>query len=103
MNSKTRIVSATLGIAAAVAIVLGAAPAQARFFAGFGFGYPFYRPFPVFYRPYLPPPPLPVYVVPQPAYYAPPPVAYSETETYYTRRPVHRHRRTVSHRVRTCK
>jgi len=35
------------------------APAQARFFAGFGFGYPFYRPYPVFYPPYLLPPPPP--------------------------------------------
>jgi hypothetical protein len=65
------------------------APAQARFFAGFGFGYPFYRPYPVFYPPYLLPPP-------------PPPVAYDDS--YYSyRRPVHRHRRTVSHRTCTCK
>jgi hypothetical protein len=32
------------------------APAQSRFFAGFGFSYPFYRPYPVFYCPYLLPP-----------------------------------------------
>src|ERR1700726_482975 len=59
-------------------IELSAVPAQARFFVGFGLGYPeFYRPSPVFYRPYLPPPPPPpVYVAPQPAYYAPPPVIY---------------------------
>src|SRR5438874_13379483 len=102
MNWKIRSVSAVLGVVAALTIALTATPAQARFFVGFGFGYPFYRPFPVFYRPYLPPPPPPVYVVPRPVYYAPPPVAYRETETYYTRRPIHRHRRTVSHRVCTC-
>jgi hypothetical protein len=38
-------------VASAEAIVT--APAQARFFAGFGFGCHFYRPYPVFYRPYL--------------------------------------------------
>ena len=50
-------------VVAALAITLSAAPAQARFFVGFGFGYPgfyrpYYRPYPVFYRPYLPPPPV---------------------------------------------
>ena len=68
----------------------------------FGFGYPFYRLYPVFYRPYLPPPPPPIYIAPRPAYYVPPPAVYRET--YYSyRRPVHRHRRTVSHRTCTCK
>jgi len=106
MTGRTKLISVALAAIAALTIMLGAAPAQARVVVGFGF-YPFYRPFfPVFYRPYLPPPP-PVYVVPRPAYYAPPPVAYheieTETEAYAYRRPVHRHRRTVSHRTCTCK
>ena len=100
----------------AVLIGLSAVPAQARFFVGFGFGDPgFDRPYPVFYRPYLPPPPPPpVYVEPRPAYYAPPPVVYREryvayrpvvirqyTERHY--RSVHYHR--VSHltHLRSCR
>jgi hypothetical protein len=104
MTGRTKLISVALAAIAALTIILGAAPAQARVFVGFAF-YPYYRPFfPVFFRPHLPPRP-PVYVVPRPAYYAPPPVAYNEieTETYTYRRPVHRHRRTVSHRTCTCK
>lgn len=103
MNWRVKLVSTGLAVVAALAVTLSAAPAQARFFVGFGFGYPFYRPFPVFYRPYLPPPPPPpIYIAPRPAYYVPPPAVYRET-VYSYRRPVHRHRRTVSHRTCTCK
>lgn len=88
---------------------LSAAPAQARFFVGFGFGYPgFYRPYPVFYRPYLPPPPPPPVVIePRPIYYAPPPVVYREPAVYrsvyyrYSRPLVRHHRHRVVYR-RSC-
>ena len=96
-----------LGLAL-VLIGLSAAPAQARFFVGFGYGYPgFYRPYPVFYRPYLPPPP-PVYIAPRPVYYAPPPVVYREPVVYrsvyyrYSRPLVRQHRHRVVHR-RFCR
>ena len=93
--------SVALGMVAALAITLSAAPAQARIFIGFGFGYPFYRPFPVFYRPYLPPPP--VYVVPRPVYYAPTAGRVSrDGDLLRLSVALHRHRRTVSHRVCTC-
>lgn len=100
-------------------IGLSAAPAQARFFVGFGFGPGFYRPYPVFYRPYLPPPPPPVYVAPRPAYYVAPrpivvdrpyvverPVVYRSVSYRYSR-PVVRHYAHVYHRHvvahRTCR
>jgi hypothetical protein len=101
-------------IVAAVLVGLSTAPAQARFFVGFGFGYPgFYRPYPVFYRPYLvPPPPPPIYVAPQPAYYVaprpavvvePPPVVYRSVHYRYSRPIVRHHRhRVVARRFCNC-
>ena len=82
-------------------IGLSAVPAQARFFVGFGLGDPgYYRPYPVFYRPFLPPPPPPpVYIAPRPAYYAPPPVVYRETYYRYSRRVVHHYRHVAYHHV----
>jgi hypothetical protein len=91
-------------------IGLSAAPAQARFFVGFGLGYPgFYRPFPVFYRPYLPPPPPPpVYVAPRPAYFVEPrpnvverPVVYHSVSYRYSPPVVRHHHHAVTHR--TCR
>jgi hypothetical protein len=65
---------------------------------GWGWGRPYfyYRPYPVFYRPYVPPP---VYVEPQPAYYVPPPpVVYP----YHRRAVVRHYRRAAAHRSCTC-
>ena len=93
-----------LVIVAFVLIGLSAAPAQARFFVGFG--YPsFYRAYPVFYRPYLvpPPPPPPVYVAPRPAVIVePPPVVYRSVSYRYSRPVVWHHRHRVVHR-RFCR
>ena len=73
MSWRTKLLTAAIGLGVALSIGLSAAPAEARFFGGFGFGYPgfyrpYYRPYPVFYRPYIPPP---YYVEPRPAYYVP--------------------------------
>jgi hypothetical protein len=89
-----------------VLVLLGltAAPAQARFFGGFGYS-GFYRPYPVFYRPYLlpPPPPPPVFVAPRPAVIVePPPVIYRSVHYGYSRPVARHHRHRVVHR-RFCR
>ena len=93
---------ALLVIVALVMLGLSAAPAQARFFGGYGFGYPgFYRPFPVFYRPYLvpPPPPPPVFIAPRPAVVVePPPVIHGSVYYGYSRRIIRHHRHRVVYR-----
>ena len=72
MSWKTKLISAAIGLGLALSVGLSATPAQARFFVGFGFGYPgFYRPYPVFYRPYLLPPPPPPVIVARPAFTGP--------------------------------
>ena len=100
------------GLLVTLALVLvgfSAAPAQARFFFGPGFYPGFYRPFPVFYRPYFvpPPPPPPVYVTPRPAVIVeprppvivePPPVVYRSVHYRYSRPVVWHHRHRVVHR-----
>ena len=103
-ESSMRTVGKALLVTLALVLVgLSAAPAQARFFVGFGFGYPgfyrpYYRPYPVFYRPYIPPPPI--YVEPRPAYYVPPPPP--PVYSYRYRRAVVRHHRRVVHRSCNC-
>jgi len=44
MTGRTKLISVALAAIAALTMMLGAAPAQARVLVGFGF-YPFYRPF----------------------------------------------------------
>ena len=71
MLRRLAVVAALAGLVLAVA-----APASARVFVGFGFGFPgaIYYPPPVFYPP-------PVYYAP-PAYYPPPPVGYAPPGAY---------------------
>jgi hypothetical protein len=109
-ESSMRTVGKALLVTLALVLVgLSAAPAQARFFVGFRFGYPgFYRPYPVFYRPYFvpPPPPPPVYIAPRPAVIVerravvvePPPVVYRSVSYRYSRPVVWHHRHRVVHR-----
>jgi hypothetical protein len=96
-----------------VLVGLSAAPAQARFFPGFGFP-GFYPPVPVFYRPYLPPPPPPppVVIAPRPVVLAPrpavvvepPPVVYRTVHYSYSRPIVRHHRhRVVARRFCRCR
>ena len=86
---------ALIVILAMLLVGLSAAPSQARFFAGFGFDPGFYRPYPVFYRPYLvPPPPPPAYVIERP-------VVYHSVYYGYSRPVVRHHRHIVAHR--TCR
>jgi hypothetical protein len=96
---------ALMAVLGLLLICWSAAPAQARFFVGFGFDPGFYRPYPVFYRPYLlPPPPPPVYVAPRPAVIVERPVLYRSVSYRYSR-PVVRHytrvyhRRVLAHRI----
>ncbi len=51
------------GLALAGGVALQAKPADARVFIGFGFGVPFYAPYPYYWG--------------YPGYYAPPPVVYA--------------------------
>ena len=98
--AKVLLVTLALGL-----VGFGAAPAQARFFVGPGFYPGFYRPLPVFYRPYLvpPPPPPPVYVAPRPAIIVEPsPVVYRSVQYRYSRPVVWHHRHRVVHR-RFCR
>jgi hypothetical protein len=105
MSWRTKLLTAAIGLGVALSIGLSAAPAQARFFVGYGFGYPgfyrpYYRPYPVFYRPYIPPP---IYVEPRPAYYVPPPPPPPVVYPYRHRRSVVRHyRRATAHRSCNC-
>src|SRR5437762_8509539 len=104
MSWRTKLLTAAIGLGVALSIGLSAAPAEARFFGGFGFGYPgfyrpYYRPYPVFYRPYIPPP---YYVEPRPAYYVPPPPPPEVYPYRYHRRVVRHYRRAAVHRSCTC-
>src|SRR2546423_699481 len=62
MSWRTKLLTAAIGLGVALSIGLSAAPAEARFFGGVGFGYPrvfrpFFRPLPGVFRPLIPPPP----------------------------------------------
>lgn len=116
MSWKTKLISVAIGLGLAFSMGLSATPAQARVFVGFG-DRPFYRPYPVFYRPYLlPPPPPPVLVARRPIVLPPPPPVYRERVIYrepvvyrepivyreyvpYRPRP---HKKAVRHRICNC-
>ena len=112
MTSTRSFLGMALAAGVAVALTVGAAPAQARdvnwsvglsspgVSVGVSNGYPVYvapapvyvAPAPVYYAP-PPPPPRPVYYAPpRPVYYAPPaPVYYGPPPGHYYRE--HRHHR----------
>jgi hypothetical protein len=80
MTRKAKLLAASAAFVATLTMGLAAAPAEARHFAhfGFGFGYPIY---------YAPPPVYPVYYPPPVVYH----YGYGYRARHYYRRVAHRH------------